>query len=213
MPPSPALDHCTLFLVRHGATENNLADPPRLQGQRADVGLSDEGRQQAAQTARLLATQPLAAVFSSPLRRAVETAEQIAGPHRLLVEPVEALKEVDVGRWENRTWVEISQAEPDAYRRFLDDPATFGYPEGENHTQVFERVAPAMEQLMDAHLGKKIVVVGHNVVGRVFLAGLLGVPLSGARRVSHSNGGISVLQRRGGQTTLLTLNSTFHLKS
>ena len=69
---------CTLYLVRHGATDNNLHNPPRLQGQRVDLGLSAAGKAQAEQTARFLATRPLAAVFSSPMLRARQTAEAIA---------------------------------------------------------------------------------------------------------------------------------------
>jgi len=189
-----------------------VADPPLLQGCGVDDGLSSEGRRQAAQATNFLACQQISAVFSSPLRRAMETAETIARPHGLLVESLPDLKEVDVGRWEGRNWSEIARSEPDAYQRFMTDAATHGYPEGENHKQVLDRVEPAMKGLMAANLGRQIVVVAHNVVSRAYLAHVLGMPLSKARRVSHDNCGISVLRYREGEVRLLTLNSAFHLE-
>jgi broad specificity phosphatase PhoE len=201
-----------VFLVRHGATENNVADPPLLQGCAVDLGLSAQGRAQAEQAARLLADQTLTAVYSSSLRRALETAEIIAKPHELKVAGIEALKEVDVGRWEGRSWGEIARTEPEAHRRFLEDATQFGYPGGENMTQLLERVEPALRQLMRAHIGERIVVVGHNVVNRVLVAHVLGVPPRHVRRVSHDNCGVSILRIRGEEVRLLTLNSTFHLQ-
>jgi len=211
MPPSPAPNTCVAFLVRHGATANNVADPPRLQGCRVDPGLSDAGREQAGRAAELLAAYPLAAIYSSPLSRAMETAVCIAKPHALAVREVAELREVDVGRWENRSWVEIETTEPEAHRRFMEDASTYGYPEGENMTEVLARVGPAMESLLRAHGGQQIAIVGHNVVNRVFLAHVLGVPLSQARRITHDNCGVSVVRYREGGLRLLTLNATFHL--
>ena len=121
MPPCPAPDTCWLYLVRHGATANNRARPPRVQGRRTDPGLSPVGRRQAEQTGRALAGLPLKRVYSSPLLRARETALAIAGPHGLSVEVVDDLVEVDVGQWEGRNWDEIQRTDPEAYRLFMLD--------------------------------------------------------------------------------------------
>jgi broad specificity phosphatase PhoE len=212
MPPSPPpSDTCLAFLIRHGATENNVANPPLLQGSATDPGLSLEGHRQAERAADRLADEPLAAVYSSPLRRALETAETLARPHGLPVQQVPDLKEVDVGRWESRSWKEISQHEPDDYARFMADAATHGYPEGENMIQLLHRIQPTLETLLAANLGNRIVIVGHNVVCRVFIAHLLAIPLAEARRVSHHNCGISIVKYRNGQIKLRTLNTAFHL--
>ena len=104
MPPSPAPNTCWLYLIRHAATANNRAKPPRLQGRRTNPGLSEEGHRQAEQTARFLSSAGLKAVFSSPLLRARQTAEAIATPHGLDVITVDDLIEVDVGIWEGRDW-------------------------------------------------------------------------------------------------------------
>ena len=85
MLPSPAPDVCWLYLIRHGATEHNLQRPPILQGRAVDLYLSAEGVRQAEAVANLLSKAQLTAVFCSTLKRAQQTAEIIAGPHRLPV--------------------------------------------------------------------------------------------------------------------------------
>jgi broad specificity phosphatase PhoE len=209
--PSATQDSCVTFLVRHGATDNNLAHPPVLQGCGTDLGLSEAGRHQAMCVGRWLSQCALSAVYSSALRRAVQTAEHIAEPHELLVQRVEALHEVDVGRWEGRSWEEIERTEPERHRLFLENAVEHGYPDGENMSQLLERVRPVIEQLMRRHLGQSIAIVGHNVTHRIFVADVLGVPLNLARRISHDNGGVSILRCQANTIRLLTLNANFHL--
>jgi broad specificity phosphatase PhoE len=211
MPYSPAPNTCFLFLVRHAATLNNLATPPRIQGLADDVHLSDEGREQARRTATFLSDQPITAAFSSPLVRAMETAQIIAQPHGITPTPIDELHEVDVGRWEGRSWVDIEREEPDAYRQFITDPAIHGYAGGENLTQVRQRILPAVERLTRNQLGKVVLVVGHNVVNRVLLATLLNVPLSQARGIDQDNCGVNVIRYRDGHMKVMTTNTAFHL--
>jgi broad specificity phosphatase PhoE len=200
-----------MFLLRHGATDNNVAVPPRLQGRRTDPGLSAEGRRQSAETADCLASWPIRAVYASPLRRAQETAAAIALPHRLAVIACPALTECDVGLWEGLTWQAIAAAHPADHARFIADPAAHPYLGGESLTDVRHRAQPALDALLAEHAGQAIVVVAHNVVNRAYLAGHLGLPLAAARGIAQANCGINVLRRREGQTKLLTVNSQFHL--
>jgi broad specificity phosphatase PhoE len=211
MPYSPNVNTTIMFLVRHAATLNNVARPPKIQGQGEDVGLSQEGLRQAGETAQFLREQPIDLAFSSPLARAMETATVIAEPHGQKPEAVGPLIEVNVGRWEGRSWVDIEREEPDAYGRFINDPATFGYAGGENLMQVQQRVLPAVHQLLAAHVGQLILVVGHNVVNRVLLATLLDVPLAKARGIDQDNCGINVIRMRNEQIKVLSTNVAFHL--
>lgn len=201
-----------MYLLRHGATDNNTARPPRLQGCGVDASLSADGRRQAERTREFFARKPLSGVISSPLRRARETAELIAEPHGLEVRLIEALREADVGLWEGRSWDQIEREDPEAYRLFRHDPGVHPYPGGENLMQVRQRVTPAFEQLVSGFLGREIVVVTHNVVNRAFLAGLLGLPLSQAPKLSQDNCGINVVLWRDGQFKLRTWNSSLHLE-
>ncbi len=97
----------TILLARHGETDWNRDG--RFQGY-ADPPLNDTGRAQVAGLAAELVAVELAAVYSSPLRRAFETAELLAGPHQLTPVAVEALREVNVGSWQGPTLEEVSRA-------------------------------------------------------------------------------------------------------
>lgn len=200
-----------MFLLRHGATENNLFNPPILQGRSVNLGLSPTGRQQAEHAARALAGQKIAAVYSSSLIRASETASIVAQPHGLRVTTRDELVEVDVGRWEMRSWVDIAREEPEAYQRFQQDPGEHGYAGGENMRDVQLRTTPALTALMSAHLGEQIVVVGHNVVNRAFLAGVLELPLARARHLHQENCCINIVEYRAEKMKLVTLNAVAHL--
>ena len=211
MPPSPAADTCYAYLLRHGATDNNLAAPPRLQGRGIDDPLSTEGQEQARRAAAELSRHKLAGVFSSPLQRARQTAEQIAQRQGLSVQIVPSLIEVDVGLWEGRSWVDIEREDADLHRQFVVDPGTYGYRGGENLTQVRDRVVPAIDQLLKNHRGQQIAIVAHNVVNRAYLGTLMGLSLARSRELIQSNCGINVLHYRNGQAKLLSMNSIFHL--
>jgi phosphoserine phosphatase len=201
----------TLYLIRHGATEANLARPYRLQGARIDPPLAPLGVRQAELTRDALIIRPITQVFSSPLRRALETARIIAEPRSLPVATGDVLIECDVGRWEGLTYEQIRHQDADAYRRFIDDPGRHPYPEGETFSQVAERVRPLLDRLLEEHDGQSLVVVGHHVVNRVYLAGLLGLSPSQARQVKLDNCGISVVVRDDGRMHVATLNATLHL--
>ncbi len=202
-----------LLLIRHGATKINLENPPRLQGRQPDVPLSPTGWQQAQQTSQFLAPWPVAAVYSSPLLRAQQTAQTIAQPHGLPVEVKEDLAECDLGDWAGMTWPEIMERDGDYYRRFLESPEVVGYRGGENLTQVLQRTAPAVERIGRKHTGKVIAVVAHNIVLRAYFCHLLGLPLKQWRAIRQDNCGVNVVHWQARKTKLITLNAVFHLQN
>ncbi len=212
LPNDPEI--CHLFLVRHGATANNELKPPRIQGQTSDDGLSAAGKRQAAATSELFSTFPLAAVYSSPMKRASETAAAIAQPHGLDVQPVPDLIECHVGDWGGMTWPEIEASQPERYRQFQEDPATYGYAGGENLRELVDRVAPALTGIMQANLGNTVLAVAHNVVNRAYLASLLGVPPARGRSVYQDNCGINLIRfKKSGEAKVLIINSALHLRA
>jgi broad specificity phosphatase PhoE len=202
----------TLYLLRHGATEANLARPPRLQGRRHDPPLARLGARQAEATRDFLAVRAIDYCYCSPLLRAVQTAAIVAAPHSLTPQPVDALTECDLGRWEGLDWPSIRSRDADAYWRFMTSPGEFGYPGGESFADVARRVTPALDGLLSAHAGEALLVVAHHVVNRTYLAGLLGLTPNQARQVTLDNCGISVVVREGEETTVATLNAAFHLQ-
>jgi broad specificity phosphatase PhoE len=144
--------------------------------------------------------------------RAVQTAAIVAAPHGLAPIPLESLTECDVGHWEGLDWQTICARDGEHYRRFMTDPAAHGYPDGESFADVYQRVCGAIEELLTLHAGRALLVVGHHIVNRTYLAGLLGLTPAQARQVSLDNCGISVVVRQGKETSVTTLNAAFHLQ-
>jgi broad specificity phosphatase PhoE len=202
-----------IYLVRHGATAWNRSMPYRLQGRKTDLPLDRLGVEQARAVSNALARagSRLAAVYCSPLLRALQTAEILAEAHGVTPLVSEALIEADLGRWEGRTWEEIAETEPEDFRRFMANPGTVPYPAGESFLDVQRRALPAIERLAAAHNGRAIAVVGHNVVNRAVLALPLGLSIDRARGLRQDNGGINILRHDEGVLRVRTLNATFHL--
>jgi broad specificity phosphatase PhoE len=209
----PGHNRTTLYLIRHGATASNERIPPILQGSGIDSPLSDSGRQQAEATGQLLADRRLDAVFSSPMSRAVSTAEAIAAPHDLAVLTVPELHEIDVGQWEGMDWGTISEQTPDEYRRFMEDSGANGYLGGESYQDVLDRVWPVFIDLIEKNEGRHIAIVAHKAVNRALLANLLGFEMRRAKDVPQDNCCLNVITARNGDPKLQTLNSTLHLSS
>ncbi len=202
-----------LYLIRHAATEANLARPARLQGRRHNPPLARLGIRQAEATRDFLAANAIRHCYCSPLLRAVQTAAIVAAPHGLTPSPLEALTECDVGRWEGMDWQSVRYLDAEAYQRFILSPAEHGYPGGETFADVYRRVAPTLEGLLRLHAGESILVVGHHVVNRTYLASLLGLTPDQARQVTLDNCGISVVVCEGDTVSVSTLNAAFHLQN
>jgi broad specificity phosphatase PhoE len=205
-------DQSTLYLVRHGATDANLRRPYVLQGRGIDLALNETGTQQAQRVAALLAMRSVRAIYASPMRRALETAQAIAARCRLDVIVRDELVECNVGRWEGLSWDGIRERFPKEYEDFQRDPSRFPYLGGETYGDVARRVVPVLEQLLEQHQGERFAVVAHNIVNRVSVATFLGFDLAKAKEIHQANGGVNVIRRESGRTQLVSLNSEFHLE-
>jgi broad specificity phosphatase PhoE len=168
----------TILLARHGETDWNRDN--RFQGH-ADPPLNAAGREQARALAEALSGEPLAAVYTSPLRRAAETAEIVAAPHRLRAEPIDGLREVDVGSWEGRTRADLEQQQPEQFRRWLVEHEQ-GWEDGETYEQMGRRVLPALLALAERHRGERIIAVTHGGPIRAAIAAAGGISHAEARR-------------------------------
>ena len=205
--------HTTLYLIRHGATPANESRPRILQGSGVDESLSQTGQKQAELVAEYLSAFPIDAIFSSPLKRAGETAQAIAARHGLTVATVEEIREVNVGRWERMDWASIEREFPEQYQLYVQDPATYGYFGGECTKEVVARTSPAFDELLRANVGRTIAVVAHSVVNRTWLTTLLGLDLNESTSVPQDNCCINVIEHDGQRTRLVTLNSTLHMQN
>ena len=167
----------TILLARHGETDWNREN--RFQGH-ADPPLNKTGLAQAEGLASALANEPLAAVYSSPLRRALETARIAAEPHGLEPVPVDALREVDVGSWQGLTRTEIEGRFPEQFARWLDYGQ--GWEDGESYDEMGSRVIAALLELAAGHEGEQILAVSHGGPVRAAYALADGITHSEARR-------------------------------
>jgi ribonuclease H / adenosylcobalamin/alpha-ribazole phosphatase len=147
-----------LLLLRHGQTE--LSVERRYSG-RGNPALTEVGHQQAEAAARYLAQRGgIAAVLSSPLKRAYDTAATAAKALGLDVSVYDDLIETDFGAWEGLTFAEAAQRDPELHRRWLRDTSTTP-PGGESFDGVLDRVRGVRERIIAAHQGATVLVVSH----------------------------------------------------
>jgi broad specificity phosphatase PhoE len=197
-----------MLLLRHAETEWNRER--RFQGWR-DSALTPTGREQAQSAARLLAATPVAAVWSSPLGRARETAAAIAGPHALPVREAEAFKEMGLGAWEGLTRDEVEARFPDELRAWAETPHLAAWPGVEPLAAVRARALAGLAAVREAHAGQTVCLVSHGVTCRVLILEALGLGLDRLWSIQLSSTGISELEFRDDWTTLHRMNSLVHL--
>jgi broad specificity phosphatase PhoE len=162
----------TILLARHGETDWNAER--RWQGH-SDPPLNDRGRTQAGTLADELAAAGVAAVYSSDLRRSVETAQIVAGQLGLAVRTDPRLREVDVGEWSGLTPDEVAVRYPDAHSRWLAYES-HGWSSGESYEQLADRVVAALVDIAAGHPDDTILVVTHGGPVRAVSAHCEGVP-------------------------------------
>ncbi|HEY2380659.1 MAG TPA: alpha-ribazole phosphatase [Terriglobia bacterium] len=177
----------TVWLVRHGLPEGVEG---RCHG-RLDVPLSAEGIVQARETAARLAEQDLSAVYSSGLRRAIETARILADRLRLDIRTMEGLAEIDFGDFEGMTYEDIQQQYPEAFESWMRHPAEAQFPNGESLSGLAARVNTVLDSLLSRHRNESIAVVAHSGVIRYLVGQALSMPKDQIFRLSQRYGALN----------------------
>jgi probable phosphomutase (TIGR03848 family) len=160
----------TFYLVRHGVTAHT---GHKLTGWLPDVHLNEPGRAQAEDVAEMLAGVRFAAVYSSPIERAMETAVPIARRQGLRVQRRRALGEVEFGRWTNRTFKALRNTK--LWARVQRFPSGVRFPEGESFIEVQRRAIEDLEALIEIHPKQAVCCVSHADVIKLIAAHYLGV--------------------------------------
>jgi len=197
--------------VRHGETASNQQG---LALGRADVPLNETGRAQAERLAVALRAEPLVAVYTSPLSRAVDTARPIAAAHRLTVQTEPQLSEMDIGELDGLTFAEVRERYAGLLEAWVaaEGPA-HPMPGGERLVDVQERTLVVVDSLAERHAGQAVCVVTHNFVILSLIADTLGVDLSGFRRLRHAVAAITTLEVNPDRRRLVRFSDTCHLAS
>jgi len=195
--------------MRHAETDWNRER--RYQGWH-DTPLSEAGRAQADAAGRRLADQRLAAVWSSPLRRARETATAVAAPHGLDVRVEHAFGEMGFGQWEGLTVDEVRAKFPGPHRAWQETPHEVAPPGAETLAEVRARVLEGLAGLRAAHDEQTVCLVSHGITSRVLILEALGLGLDRIWSIQVSPTGISELEFRDDWAVVHRMNSLVHLE-
>ena len=198
-----------ILLIRHGQTEWNRQQVFRG---RADIPLSNVGVEQAIALAERLAEEPIAAVYSSPLARALVTAEHVARPHGLQPLRVEGLTDISFGAWEGRPHEEVRQEDGELYARWQSQPHLVRLPDGETLAEVRQRGTAALDDIVTRHSGSTVAVVAHRVVNKVLLCAFFGLGDDAFWRIRQDTGCLNTIECDGDQRVVLLMNDTCHLR-
>ena len=201
-----------VYLIRHGETELSAED--RFAGA-VDVVLSETGRNQAQLLGERLAREKICAVYASPMKRTIATAELVAQPHQLEVKRIEALREIAHGRWEGKSRADVAREYQTEYQHWEKDPYTFAPEGGESGLQVTARALPALLDLVDTHEGMPFVIVSHKATIRLLLSSLIGFdPRKYRDRLDQSPAALNILDFKDVTNARLTLfNDVSHYES
>jgi len=197
-----------IILVRHGETEWNVAEVFRGQ---IDIDLNENGVKQAELLAGYLSTSTIEVIYSSPMKRALKTAEIIANPHKLKVNVEPDLIDFNFGRWQGLSHEEVKKKYGRLYATWITHPEQVKMPDGETLEDIKKRVILINNKIIKNHKGT-IIIVGHRVVNKVMICAFLGLDNSHFWKIRQDTGGISIFSYQNGQFILTRHNDTSFLK-
>ena len=198
-----------ICLVRHGETEWNAER--RIQGQ-IDIGLNDTGRRQAQAAGRWLKRADIAALYSSDLKRAWNTAQAIGAEIGLQPVPTPEMRERCYGIFQGLTYAEAQAKYPDGYAAFEGRNADYAFENGESLKAMFARVTGRLREIAAAHPGQNVAVVLHGGVLDIVNRFVRGNPLEMPRDFLIPNAGINWISMLDGAWHLDAWGETGHLE-
>ena len=198
-----------IILVRHGQTAWNKED--RFRG-RTDLPLDDFGTRQAEAATAKLADCGAKAIYASPLKRTMMTAEPIAARLGLSIQPLNGLIDIDYGSWQGLSTEEAFEQDRNLYRQWIESPQNARFPQGEGLNDVRDRVESVISKVLTEHVGQTVIFISHVVVCRVFICAVLGLDNSHFWQIGQDVNAINTIGMREGKLMLNSLNDTCHLK-
>ena len=175
--------------------------------------LNATGRAQASAVAQALKSELPFAMYTSPVRRALETAGIVSELLDVPAATLPELRELEVGELDGLTGDEMRKRYPEYMKDWSKDPATARPPGGETVQEVQEMAWDAVNRLLDRHPDDTVVAVSHNFTILTILAKVLDMPLQFFRRLQQDLAAITRLELSEGQGSLLSLNETWHLRT
>lgn len=198
-----------IILVRHGATDWN--QQRRIQGAGSDTELNETGKEQARSLAELLKKEDIVAIYSSPLKRSLATAETISQYHPIGVTVVPDLREIEAGEFEGMPLASFDSTLDQFLLDWQQGNGAAKLPGGESLVDLSDRTWAVIKDIMNKHSNGTVVVVSHYFVILTTICRALDLPVSHLRRLRASTGSISVLDFEDNKARLVVLNDTCHL--
>jgi len=198
-----------VYVVRHGQTAWNLEEVFRG---RMDIPLDETGKKEVHLAGEAIKDETLHAIYSSPLSRSMETAENIAKFQNIEVTPLDAIIDISYGEWEGVGLVEVQKKYPDLYDLWLKAPHKVTFPNGESLEAVRVRTMGAIENLLEKHTNENIALVAHRVPNKVICCSLIGIDMSNFWRIQQDTASTNLFKYKDGQWTISYLNDTSYLK-
>lgn len=192
-----------LLLIRHG--ENDYSRTGKLAGRLPGVELNEHGRKQAEELAKSLANAPLAAIYSSPLERALQTAAPIAKARGLKIIQTPGLLEANVGKWQGKS---IRRLGLSKYWKVIQNaPSRARHPGGESFMETQARIVSTLEGICSKHKDRDLVAcVFHSDPIKLAVAYFIGIPLDHFQRLACDTGSVTLLGIGSSSAHLIWLN-------
>jgi probable phosphomutase (TIGR03848 family) len=197
-----------ILLIRHAT--NDWVKTGRLAGWTPGVHLNDDGKAQAEALGKKLAQTQLAAIYSSPLERTMETAKAIASFHpQLTVQSLEGIGEVRYGDWQGEKLSKLRKQV--LWESIQVYPSRVQFPGGEAIRQAQGRAVDALETLVTRHPNQRIAIVSHSDVIKLTVAHYLGMHIDHFQRLNISPASMTILHLGGSRPFILRVNDTSFL--
>jgi broad specificity phosphatase PhoE len=193
-----------LLLIRHG--ENDFVKTGKLPGQSAGIQLNEKGQKQAQVLGDALSGVPIKAVYSSPLERAIQTAEPIAVSHKLAIQQESGLMDAHVGKWQGKSIRALRLT--NAWKIVQHSPSRFQFPDGESFMDLQTRIVNSLESIVRKHKNPKdiVAVIFHADPIKLAVSHFLGLPLDHFQRLSCDTGSLTALHVGAMGANLIKLN-------
>lgn len=198
-----------VYLVRHGQTEWNKKLTFRG---RVDIPLNEAGHMEAQALSHALKDKNIEAIYTSPLKRSIETAQPVAKFFHLEIVPVQGLIDINYGDWEGLSFHEVKKRYGDQYKGWEKSPDLIRFPNGETLDEAKERSFRAFKNIAKENPEKSILIIPHRVINKILLCALLNLGSSHFWEIKQDTGCINLIEYAEDRFVLCTINDTCHLK-
>jgi len=197
-----------VYIARHGQTDWNREK--RFQGH-YDIPLNDTGREQARALAGVLQNKGIGQIYTSPKKRAVETAEIVNRSLKKKLDIIEHLREISHGIYDGMTLDEVYSKHTDDIKKWREDRINIAPPEGESIRECAERVIPVYDSLVEQSGDKTILIISHMVVTKSLLIHCLDVPMETFWRFDQGSTALNRVRYTKNGAVVDLLNFTGHI--